>query len=484
MDQNQTNHAKHLPDRIGPGLLIGFIVLAIVAGVGCYYLIRNTVDTWNVTSLPGQPGASVPNPTSASPATAGTPNATVAATPMQLMPGPTAVPWDGASRVNILIMGLDYRDWSENANAPSRTDSMILLTIDPVTKTAGMLSIPRDMWVNIPGFDYGPINTAFFLGDAFKVPGGGPGLAVATVEEFLGVPIQYYAQIDFVAFAKFIDEMGGVTINVPNTMHLSLVGKPGIFEIKPGVQNLDGPTLLAYARDRHDDNGDLSEDYARSQRQQQVIMAIRDQVLQFNMLPTLILKAPAMFQDLSSGIRTNMQLDQIIKLAELASQIDTKNIKRGLISVHDVIQTSTVLSDGTNKDVLVPIPDKISAIRDDIFTTNQAIKPGATSDLATLVKNEKSRISLQNETSQSDLATRTAAYFGDQGLNVVEQTSPGQTAAISSMIVYTGKPYTIRYLSRLLNIPEAQITNKFNPDSPVDVEVILGNDWASKNPMP
>jgi hypothetical protein len=143
-----------------------------------------------------------------------------------------------------------------------------------------------------------------------------------------------------------------------------------------------------------------------------------------------------------------------------------------------------VLSDGTNKDVLVPIPDKISAIRDDIFTTNQAIKPGATSDLATLVKNEKSRISLQNETSQSDLATRTAAYFGDQGLNVVEQTSPGKTAAISSMIVYTGKPYTIRYLSRLLNIPEAQITNKFNPDSPVDVEVILGNDWASKNPMP
>jgi LCP family protein required for cell wall assembly len=404
---------------------------------------------------------------------------------MQLMPGPTAVPWDGASRVNILVMGLDYRDWSENANAPSRTDSMILLTIDPLSKTAGMLSIPRDMWVNIPGFDYGPINTAYFLGDAFKVPGGGPGLAVATVEEFLGVPIQYYAQIDFTAFAKFIDELGGVTINVPNTMHVSLVGKPGIFEIKPGVQTLDGPTLLAYARDRHDDaDGGLSEDYARSQRQQQVIMAIRDQVLQFNMLPTLILKAPAMFQDLSAGIRTNLQLDQVIKLAELAQSINTNDIKKGLITVHDVIQTSTVLSDGTNKDVLVPIPDKIRVITDEIFTANQAIKPGASSDLATLVKNEKTRISLQNSSNQSDLATRTAEYFRAQGLNVVEQTTPGQATATSSLIVYNGKPYTIKYLSSLLKIPEAQITNKFNPDSPVDVVVILGSDWANKNPLP
>jgi len=488
MDLNQTNQAKHRPalDRLSLGLLISFIVLAIGAAIGCYSLARNLVNTWNVTTLPGAPDTSVLNPAPVSPATTGTPNTTLAVTPMELMPGPTAVPWDGASRVNILMMGLDYRDWSENANAPSRTDSMILFTIDPVSKTAGMLSIPRDMWVDIPGFDYGPINTAYFLGDAFKVPGGGPGLAVATVEEFLGVPIQYYAQIDFGAFAKFIDELGGVTINVQNTMHVSLIGKPGIFEIKPGVQTLDGPTLLAYARDRHDDeNGGLSEDYARSQRQQQVIMAIRDNVLQAKMLPTLIVKAPAMFQDLSSGIRTNLTVDQVLRLAQLAQTIDTSHIKRGLITVKDVIQTSTVLSDGTNKDVLIPIPDKIRVIRDTIFTTNSAIKPGAAKvDLASLVRDEQSRITLLNGTAQSDLATRTAEYFRAQGLNVVEQTVASQSQAISSLIIYTGKPYTIKYLSDLMKIHESQIINKFNPDSPVDIEVVLGNDWANKNPLP
>jgi LCP family protein required for cell wall assembly len=362
---------------------------------------------------------------------------------------------------------------------------MILFTIDPVSKTAGMLSIPRDMWVDIPGFDYGPINTAYFLGDAFKMPGGGPGVAVATVEEFLGVPIQYYAQIDFSAFAKFIDEMGGITINVPNTMHLSLIGSPSIFELKPGVQTLDGPTLLAYARDRHDDaNGGFTDDYARSLRQQQVIMAIRDNILQAKMLPILIAKAPAMFQDLSSGIRTNMQLDQVIKLAQLAATIDTSKIKKGLIDQHSVINAQVVLSDGTNKAVLVPIPDKISAIRDYVFTTNSAIKPGAGNDQASLLRDEKTRISIQNATGQSGLAARTVEYFKALGLNVVEQTIASQPVSTSSITIYTGKPYTIKYLTNLLKISDENIFNKFNPDSQIDIELVLGTDWANKNPMP
>ncbi len=487
MNLNPTNQAKRGParDHLNLGLMIGFTVLAIAAAIGCFYLIRNMVETWNMTPLPGVPDTSgQPQPTT--PPTTGTPNVTPV-TPIAQMPGPTAVPWDGNSRVNVLVMGLDYGDWRNHPNEPSRTDSMILLTIDPLSKTAGMLSIPRDLWVNIPGFDYGPINTAYFLGDAFKVPGGGPGVAIAAVEELLGVPIQYYAQIDFSAFAKFVDELGGVTINVRQTMHVSLVGKPGMFEIKPGVQTLDGPTLLAYARDRHDDSaGGLSEDFARSQRQQEVIMAIRDQVLQFNMLPTLITKAPALYADLSSGIRTNLQLDQAIKLAQLAQTIDAREIKKGVFDPHkDVIPASAVMSDGTNKDVLVPVPDRIRALRDKIFTTNAAIKPGAsTSDLATLVRSEKARISLRNGTNQADLVTRTAIYFKALGINVIDQAAADQGRSTSSMVVYTGKPYTITYLSDLLKIPNSAITNQFSPDSPVDIEIVLGSDWIGLNPMP
>ena len=87
--------------------------------------------------------------------------------------------------------------------------------MDAATNTAGILSLPRDLWVNIPGYGYGKINTAYYLGDAYDEPGGGPGLAIATVEDFLGVPINYYAQIDFSAFERFIDEIGGIEIEVP-----------------------------------------------------------------------------------------------------------------------------------------------------------------------------------------------------------------------------------------------------------------------------
>ena len=110
-------------------------------------------------------------------------------TPLQSDKGPTAIPWDGANRVTILVMGLDYRDWE--GEGPSRTDTMMLLTMDPVSRTAGILSIPRDLWVNIPGFDYGKINTAYFLGELYNLEGGGPGLAIKTVEELLGVDINY-----------------------------------------------------------------------------------------------------------------------------------------------------------------------------------------------------------------------------------------------------------------------------------------------------
>jgi LCP family protein required for cell wall assembly len=114
--------------------------------------------------------------------------------------------------VNLLFIGLDERDLvegQENQGAP-RSDTMILFTIDPQTKTAGMLSIPRDMWVNIPGFGYSRINTAYSLGEGNKLPGGGPALAMATVEQFLGVPIQYYGQINFRSFEEAIDAMGGL----------------------------------------------------------------------------------------------------------------------------------------------------------------------------------------------------------------------------------------------------------------------------------
>ena len=193
---------------------------------------------------------------------------------------------------------------------------MILVTLDPLNKTAGMLSIPRDLWVEIPGFKHGKINTAYYLGDAYKLPGGGPGLAVKTVEQFLGVPINYYAQVDFGAFVRFVDELGGVKINVPEPITVDLLGSGSATKknLKPGVQVLPGEWALAYARNRYTKGGDFD----RSRRQQQVILGIRNRILDFNMLPTLISKAPQLYQELASGVHTNLSLEQVNRLAVIS----------------------------------------------------------------------------------------------------------------------------------------------------------------------
>jgi len=200
---------------------------------------------------------------------------------------------------------------------------MILLTLDPITNTVGILSIPRDMWVKIPGFDYAKINTAYFLGEINHLPGGGPGLAVETVEQFLGVPINYYAQIDFNAFVRFIDEIGGIYLVVEEPITVSIIGSNKKVHLEPGEVTLPGDIALAYARNRSTEGGDFD----RAARQQQVIRAIRKRIISFEMLPKLVTRAPALYRDLSSGISTNMTLEEVIKLAWLAIKVPEENIK-------------------------------------------------------------------------------------------------------------------------------------------------------------
>ncbi|MFN2144947.1 MAG: LCP family protein, partial [Anaerolineales bacterium] len=180
-----------------------------------------------------------------------------------------------SDRINFLLMGLDYRDWGADQGSPARSDTMIVFTIDPVSKTAAMLSVPRDLWVNVPGYGQNKINTAYFLGEANRLPGGGPELAAKTVEEFLGIDIHYWAQVDFTAFVQFVDYIGGVKLNIQEPITLELIGTDKKETLQPGRQTLSGAIALAYARNRYEGDGDFS----RAQRQQEVIMAIRNQLV-------------------------------------------------------------------------------------------------------------------------------------------------------------------------------------------------------------
>ncbi len=455
-------------------LVIAFAVAAVITAYLTFIAMRDFVSSWEMTSLPGI-SLSQSQPTS-------TPDASGVIrdvqTPLQAPSGPQPEPWDGASRVSVLVMGLDYRDWAAGEGAP-RTDTMILLTVDPLARTAGILSIPRDLWVNIPGgFNYGRINTAYSLGEAYKYPGGGgPGLAMATVEELLGVPIDYYAQIDFGAFVRFIDEIHGIKIDVKEKMKVDPLGDNNVKTLRPGVQTLNGELALAYARTRKTEGGDFD----RAQRQQQVILAIRDRILSADILPTLIKNAPSLYQELSTGVHTNLTLEQAIKLAWLAQQIPEENIKRGVIGPPDQV---LLVKSPEGDDVLKPISEKIRELRDSIFFEAGPASPVANMQPSEVIQAENAKLTVLNGTATAGLAARTSDYLKGLGYNVTETGNAEQIYANTTLFDYTGKPYTLKFLSQQMNISPNRIFSRYDPTSPVDVVLILGNDWAANNPMP
>lgn len=286
---------------------------------------------------------------------------------------PTAVtldiepnPWDGKSRVTILMMGLDYRDWIAGESAP-RSDTMMLVSLDPITLQAGMLSIPRDLWVEIPGFGYNRINTAYMLGEAYNLPGGGPGLAMQTVEDLIGVPIEYFAVVDFHTFERMVDEIGGIDVLVKDWIKISPIGETS-FWLSPEPHHLNGAQALAYARVRKNAGGD----FGRAERQQQVILAILDRIVGFEMLPRLVRRAPALYQEVASGVRTNLSLEQIVSLAWLGIKVPKENIRSGVIAPPKMVNFYT-RPDGAQ--VLRFVPDEIRALRDRLFVETSAFGP-------------------------------------------------------------------------------------------------------------
>ena len=191
-----------------------------------------------------------------------------AADPEDPLPPPEPLPPD---RVNVLLMGIDRR---EGEPGPWRTDTMILFSLDPINKTASMLSIPRDLWVPLPGYNtHERINSAYVYGELYAYPGGGGEYAKRAVQYNLGVPVDYYVRIDFRGFEAAIDTIGGIDIDVAERIVDNEYPTPDYgtmrLVIEPGPQHMDGDLALKYARTRH---GNAGGDIDRAPRQQQVIM--------------------------------------------------------------------------------------------------------------------------------------------------------------------------------------------------------------------
>ncbi len=244
----------------------------------------------------------------------------VLSTPEPGEPTPTPLPsWDGTERVNILLLGVDTTPERAALGDPPRSDTIILVSIDPVTKQVGMLPIPRDLLVTIPGYGDDKINAAYAYGAQSEFTG--PGLVRATIEYNFGIPIHYFAEVDFQGFIKIVDTLGGVTVDVPAPIKDDEYPGEGFnytrLYFPTGLQHMDGRTALRYVRTRHDDN-----DFARGARQQQVLKALREQAIRLGLLA----RAAELIDELGGTVRTDLRPRDVLALARLALELEDEDI--------------------------------------------------------------------------------------------------------------------------------------------------------------
>ncbi|MER3399710.1 MAG: transcriptional regulator [Thermoflexus sp.] len=229
-----------------------------------------------------------------------------------LSPAPV---WPVPGRLNVLILGVDRRP--EEREVPVRSDAIMLIGLDPISQTISVLSIPRDLYVPIPGLEergisQSRINTACFYGDYYHLGGCGE-LAKQTVAYNFGLPVHRYVILDFNGFKRIIDLVGGIEVEVPRTIVDNAYPTDDYrterLVIPAGRIHMDGDLALKYVRTRHADS-----DFGRLKRQQQVLMALRAKVLSLRGLPQI----PEILRTLGDSVQTDLSVPEMLAIAQFA----------------------------------------------------------------------------------------------------------------------------------------------------------------------
>lgn len=280
MPPRSKRHAKKKKSGKRPLFWSLFIVLLLLAGGAAYYFssIYSSLDDMHKTgsASPFQNIETVDTDT------------------------PDPPKWEGTEPVNILLMGVDARG-VKKGEIP-RSDTMMVASLDPVSKKAHVFSILRDTYVSIPDHGRDRINTAIIYG---------PNTAMKTVSDLLGIPIQYYVYTDFQGFIKLIDAVGGIDYTVEKDMvyKTKADGPEYDIDLKAGYQHLDGSKALQYVRFRHD----ATSDYTRTQRQRAFMSAVADKLKS----TTSLVKLPTILNEVTPYIDTNLSVTDMWKLASV-----------------------------------------------------------------------------------------------------------------------------------------------------------------------
>lgn len=264
---------------------------------------------------------------------------------------PAATPAPGQP-VTILLLGHDQRP---DEYTVTRTDAIMLVRIDPKSQRVATLSLPRDLWVDIPGYGYNRINTAYQTGEVYGGRGYGLHLAAQTVYQLLGLRIDYVFLIGFDGFTNLIDQIGGITVNVEKELYDTEFPTMDYgyttVHFLPGPQYMDGTTALIYSRIRHPDS-----DFERIQRQQAVIIGIAARLRERGDLENL-LAADQLTSALRDFVRTDMPKDRILDMVWAMRNLDVTSIQRFVLT-----PDSVVAGVGNDTFALVPSPAALNRL--------------------------------------------------------------------------------------------------------------------------
>ncbi|HET9477328.1 MAG TPA: LCP family protein, partial [Dehalococcoidia bacterium] len=376
-------------------------------------------------------------------------------------------------RINILVMGLDLRR-DEDPETPSRTDTVFILSMEPVTKTAGILSIPRDLLVDIPdgegGYIPDRINTAYERGE-LREEGSGPDVAMETVEHNFGIPIDNYAILNFNNFIEIVDELGGIDVDVPeyvsdwaynDCLYCPYYG----VEFVPGVEHMDGERALAYARLRKTDN-----DFKRIERQQIVMKAIARKASDLGVL--LGSNPKNLYDQYKGSVKTNISDLKIPGLALLGRQIGVDNIR--MESLADATYPCPASLCG-GAAMLLADQAKLEEIKNRIFGDVR-------------LQAEAAVIKIMNGTETPDLAAKFGRYLESQGIPeekiIIDEQAGGNFYDTTLVVNFNEKDLTGGQLAEWLSLAKTRIKTPSEltatqlqqfEDTTADVVVVLGSD--------
>jgi len=389
-------------------------------------------------------------------------------TPVPLIPSPPEA-------VNIVLLGTD----TSAGNGAWRTDTIIVVSVDPIGPSVSMLSIPRDLFVYIPGYRMQRINVADGWGERVKYPGGGAGLIKQTLEYNLGIRVHYYARVNFDGFKKIVDTLGGIDVVVDCPLNDTFPdpdapeGKTDI-DLAPGVHHMDGKLALWYARSRWN-----TSDFDRARRQQRVLRAIWAKVRDLGLLG----KLPDLWDDLQQTVQTDLTLENLLWLASIGAQLDTETaIKSRFIDTRSGALKSWTTPEGAY--VLLPIYDKLSPL------VAEALAPPASNRAF----QGWARVEVLNGTTWQDwgiLAADRLLWEGFEvaGIGEAEEKNVQRTRIVDYTTSPKGSP--LGRLMRLFRVRQEDVIARPGERDDVDFQIIVGYNynpcyraWGAPTPTP